>query len=78
MGSLQMFDDQSGRPLTLWQRATRKYQGAPEGKRAYILAKMEFIRAQALHRQQLQLAAKTKTEPPGVKRAPASLLREKH
>ena len=81
-GSLELVDEESGKSLTLWQRATRKYQGEDGGKRAYILAKMEFIRSQALKQQQMKLAAKSpaeksKTEPPAVKSASRSPASEK-
>ncbi len=42
-GKLDMVDDETGKSLTLWQRATRRHQG-DKGTRAFILARMEYLR----------------------------------
>lgn len=42
-GLLDMLDDATGKSLTLWQRATRRYQGE-RGQRALLMARMEMIR----------------------------------
>ena len=46
-GWLDMVDDQTGKSLTIWQRATRRYQGE-NGARAFMMARTEAIRKQAL------------------------------
>ena len=45
-GSLDMLDEATGKSLTLWQRATRRYQGIG-GARAFLMARTESIRSQA-------------------------------
>jgi hypothetical protein len=47
-GLLDMIDSNSGKSLTLWQRATRRYQGGPKGRRALTMARMEHIRKTAI------------------------------
>jgi hypothetical protein len=44
---LTMIDDETGQELTIWERATRRYQGGPEGRRALSLARMEWMRQEA-------------------------------
>jgi len=44
---LTMIDDETGQELTIWQRTTRRYQGGPEGTRAFALARMEWVRQEA-------------------------------
>lgn len=46
-GSLDMVDSQSGKSLTLWERATRRYMGTPDGKRGFSMARIEFLRSQS-------------------------------
>jgi len=41
---LDMIDDESGKSITLWQRLTRRMQGNQAGDRAFLLAKMEYMR----------------------------------
>jgi hypothetical protein len=47
MNGLEVIDRKNGRPLTLWQRATRRYQSF-DLSRAYTLAKSEGTRGQIL------------------------------
>jgi hypothetical protein len=69
-GSLDMVDANTGKSLTLWQRATRRYQGDKEGARAFTMARIEHIRSQAHKR----LAQAEKSKAPVVAaRKPASL-----
>ncbi len=46
-GGLDMLDDETGKSLTIWQRATRRYQGDSRGSRALFMAKMEYMRKKA-------------------------------
>jgi hypothetical protein len=43
LNGLTMVDELTGKELTLWQRATRRYQGE-QGSRALRLARVEFTR----------------------------------
>jgi len=43
LNGLTMIDEATGKELTLWQRATRRYQGE-QGSRALRLARVEFTR----------------------------------
>lgn len=43
-GELDAINSLSGKSLTLWERATRRYMGTPEGKRGFTLANIESIR----------------------------------
>lgn len=51
-GSLIAVDDSTGKELTLWQRATRRYLGIQTGvqgtPRGNTLARMEYLRSQAM------------------------------
>ncbi len=58
-GLLDMLDSKTGKSLTLWQRATRRYQGGPSGKRAVMLARMEIIRKTAIAKMKSQKGTST-------------------
>jgi hypothetical protein len=47
-GGLDMVDSETGKSLTLWERATRRYMGSPDGKRGFTLARIEFVRKQSI------------------------------
>jgi hypothetical protein len=70
-GSLDMIDAESGKSLTLWQRATRRYQGDKDGTRAFTMARVEYIRSKALKRMAAQ--EKSKSVPVASARKPASV-----
>ncbi len=53
-GMLDMLDRNTGKSLTIWQRATRRYQGGPKGKRALMMARFEHIRKTALAQRKSQ------------------------
>jgi hypothetical protein len=95
---LELVDRETGRSLSLFERGTRRYQGvqpqlASPGMRAFILARMEYIRreaSKALARANAPRLAKggAKAPPstmlkarvvasPDVQRAPASTLPQK-
>ncbi|NCN40653.1 hypothetical protein GW916_05325 [bacterium] len=46
-GSLDAIDPRTGKSLTLWQRATRRYLGAPSGKRGFTMARIEKLRKES-------------------------------
>lgn len=50
INQLDLMDPDTGKNLTLWQRATRRYQGGQDGKRAFHMARVEFIRQQSKKR----------------------------
>jgi len=66
-GLLDMVDDESGRSLTIWQRATRRYQGN-DGQRAFQLAKIESIRTQKFKITRKDGSAPTKATTPKDKK----------
>jgi hypothetical protein len=49
-GSIDLVERSRDRSLTIWERATRRYQGDAEGTRAVTLTRLEYIRAQAFQR----------------------------
>jgi hypothetical protein len=46
-GGLDMVDSETGKSLTIWERATRRYMGTPEGKRGFTMARIEHLRKQS-------------------------------
>ncbi|MEO6460028.1 MAG: hypothetical protein ABIO95_06235, partial [Bdellovibrionota bacterium] len=56
-GQLDAIDPNTGKSLTLWQRATRRYMGTPDGQRGYTLARIESLRKKAT--QKIAAAAET-------------------
>ncbi len=44
---LQLFDKNSEKELSIWQRATRRHQGSPNNTRGFFLARLEFLRGNA-------------------------------
>ena len=69
---LSVTDAKTGNELTLWQRATRRYQGITnldtEGKRGFFMARMEQLRSRALN---VARARQTAAELPVVAKAEA-------
>jgi hypothetical protein len=49
-GALDQIDPRTGKSLTLWQRATRRYMGTPDGQRGYTLARIEGLRQQSIRK----------------------------
>ena len=46
-GALDMINPNTGKSLTLWERATRRYMGTPDGQRGFTLARIEQLRKQS-------------------------------
>jgi hypothetical protein len=43
-GQLDMINPNTGKSLTIWERATRRYMGTPDGQRGYTMARIESLR----------------------------------
>lgn len=79
---LDVVDEATGKSLTIWQRLTRRMQG-DGGSRAYLMAKVEYIRKHTAPTVAVTTAAATEkvsvappisaTSKPAAARAPASL-----
>jgi hypothetical protein len=72
-GLLDMKDPKTGRSLTIWERATRRYMGTPDGQRGFTMARLEHLRK----RSQKELAKESEPKKPSntkkvaeVKKAP--------
>jgi|GEM_PF-3595519 len=61
-GSLDMIDAKTGKSLTLWERATRRYMGTPDGKRGFTMARIEFLRKQSSPKLASEKAAEKKAQ----------------
>jgi len=80
MWGMDMVDEKTGAKLTLWQRATRRYYGAPDLNRLNFLARAEYIRSRAINHAKTILkdpekaAAQAAAFAPASSRAPASIV----
>lgn len=43
-GQLDAMNSETGKSLTIWERATRRYMGTPDGQRGYTMARIESLR----------------------------------
>ena len=43
-GQLDMINPETGKSLTIWERATRRYMGTPDGQRGFTMARIESLR----------------------------------
>jgi len=49
-GMLDAIDPKTGKSLTMWERATRRYMGTPDGQRGFTLARIESLRKQSIQK----------------------------